>query len=693
MSALHEKEAEARLDAYRKSALSSAVSYDDLEQAWQRDQMALDVAPNDAAALRLKEAILAELGTLTEKGQAELHEYEQALSAQKPGYMHLAMARQLAGKAVAIDPQFKPAQSLSTKIASETGAIEASIKQAQSFVSSQKLDEALASVAKYRCFAGEEPRIADVFEANYQYHLGRARTLEGEQKWREAAEEYDKAAEVKKSPELVNSANRNRATYKAAQDKIMADAAVQRSMEYEADRNYIDAYEILAVLPDSERALVTDRMVSLEEAYIKSAVQEAKRLEDAHTPIKGKRDEMEVQRAYEFLKRVNALEDDRDLKVRLDLLAQTLSDYYVQQAKRYLDKPLGSGIGVAWIYLDKAQQYRANRDDIRDERTRNASLHDMRSTLSIGVSFRDQTSQRDSTGFAALLSDAIATGLGTSELPITIVRSGEEFSPNFRLVGDVIQHRATSVPTIEPMQSKYRAAMRELPNEDWNRANGDYQAAKVDLESAQRVLEGAQARGKKNDIAAAGERVSLAKKRVLETGQKLDSIPRTLQSDVIRPYTYVKKTYNLSAVVELAARIEDAGQRTVYALTPIKKSASKAVVVLENVKAEDTEGVKPQGTQPDETQLLTDAENEARDALIKQVGEKVQELPVIILARARQDLTNGDLDGAAECYILYLNSTPGEETKDRIEAKRFLQDQFNISQDQFKTSKVANSGS
>ena len=37
--------------------------------------------------------------------------------------------------------------------------------------------------------------------------------------------------------------------------------------------------------------------------------------------------------------------DDQDLKLRLDLISQTLSDYYVAQAKKYLDKPLGSGVG------------------------------------------------------------------------------------------------------------------------------------------------------------------------------------------------------------------------------------------------------------------------------------------------------------------------------------------------------------
>jgi hypothetical protein len=39
---------------------------------------------------------------------------------------------------------------------------------------------------------------------------------------------------------------------------------------------------------------------------------------------------------------------------------------------------------------------------------------------------------------------------------------------------------------------------------------------------------------------------------------------------------------------------------------------------------------------------------------------------------------DGDNDGTAEAYILYLNSTPDSPTKEREEAKKFLRDQFNM---------------
>jgi len=45
---------------------------------------------------------------------------------------------------------------------------------------------------------------------------------------------------------------------------------------------------------------------------------------------------------------------------------------------------------------------------------------------------------------------------------------------------------------------------------------------------------------------------------------------------------------------------------------------------------------------------------------------------------ARKRLVDGDTDGSAEQYILYLNSTPETQTPERDEAKKFLHDQFNM---------------
>jgi hypothetical protein len=681
LAALLLKEGEDGLAAYHKSASTNAPAYSDLRTAFLRADQVRELLPANEATAKLRENVRAELVLVADKARAELQAYKQALTGHTAGYVHLANARQLTDHALEVDPHFDQGLTLQTAIAAESKRVDTALRSAESMVPAQRYDEAVTAIAEFRAFAAEEPRISAIINTAYKYHFDRGKEDAANQKWRDAVQEYLKAADLKPGPESAGALQQAQAEFLSSTNRAAADAAMQQSTAFEQDKHYIEAYEVVADLPEAQRVLVQDRVQALEPNYVKAASDEAKKLRDAHVPIQGKADEIGVQKAYEYLRRAGTLRpDDQDLKLRLDLISQTLSDYYVVQAKKYLAKPLGSGVGVAWLYLNEAQQYKSNRDDVRDERTKNTAIHSVRSTLSIKVVFRDQTSRRDASRFADQLSDAIATGLDTTNLPVKIIRAADAtpVDPNFTLTGDVLEHRSLPNVVVDSIASEYRAGEREIPNEEWNKANRDYEAATLDLQKQQKLLEGAQAHGKKKEISTATDAVDAAQKKVEEAHTKLDSIPKTDFKDLVKPYTYTRKTIDLSAVVEVGFRIVDANGAIIANDPSVKKADQKQFVVLENVKPEDTKGVKQSGAAPDETQFLTDVEITARIALIKDVKEKVEALPSKILAQARKRIMDGDNDGTAEAYILYLNSTPDTSTPEREEAKKFLRDQFNM---------------
>ena len=676
------KEGEDHLAAYRRSAATAAPAYAELKTAKVRSDDARALAPSLAVALKLRDDVRAELGALTEKGRTQFQAYKSALAGHTPGYGHLLQARDLTSQAIEIDPQFEQSQAVQGNIAAESRSLESALVTGENLKAKQRYDEALTAISAYVSFADEEPRIGAIVDAAYKFHFEQGAKFASGEKWQDAVHELRRAHEIKKTPEAAAALKKDEQSLEIANTRADADAALAKSTAFEGQKQYIAAYEVLADLPPASRGLVAERMQALREIYIKSASDEAKVLQAAHTPIHGRNDEVEAEHAYDLLERAYSAggEEDKNLKLRLDLLAQTISDHYLEVARRYLQKPLGSGVGLAWLYLDLAQQYKSNRDDVRDERTKSTALHQMRSKLSVRVVFRDQTSRRDSAGFAEQLSDAIATGLETSSLPVRVVRSNDttDAEPNFQLVGDVLEHRPTVVATVEAKESKYRFSSRDVPNEVWNKANREYEAANQELESAQKALEGAQARGKKKEISEANDRITAAEQKVQEAHKKLDSIPKTNPEDIVKPYSYTKKSIDLKAAVELAFRIVDSSGNVIDVVPAFKKENHNTVIVLENVKPEDTEGVKAQGSPPDEIQYLNDVEIEAREALIKTAREKVEGLPARILEQARKRVQDGDLDGAAEAYILYLNATPEGETKERGEGKKFLSDNFNI---------------
>jgi hypothetical protein len=669
------------LDAYRKSLTTSSRDYAALRSAKVQAAQAIGVLPSDAAANKLDAESRDEIGKIIAEGQSELQAYKKSMKAHTAGYGHLTAAGNLASALIQIDPHYQPALPFEDSVSDETRTFESTVKSGESLVDAKQFDQAYAAVAPYVSFEKEVQQIDAIIQAAHDFHNRKGQELAEAYDWEGAVKEFQRASEIRQTEQNAASLKKAKAELQAANDRHAADLAIQQSQVYATSGQAIAAYELFLNLPQRQRVLVAGQMEQLRPSYITAASEAAMDLQQAHEPIRGLIDELEIERAYGYLKQANSMTDDPRMKDRQQDLADKLSEYFLAQAKKYKEKPLGSGAGLCWSYLDKALAYNAsNLGEVRDEQTLAAAAYQMRSSISIGVSFRDQTSRRDSAGFAEQLADALATGLENSGLPVRVIRPGDKppLEPNFQLVGDVLQHRPTKVPTAKSKESKYRAGQQQSPNDDWNRANRDYEKAKLDLDKAQSLLQAAVARGKKKEMSDANEQVTAAQKKVEDDLARLDLIPKTLSTDIIKPYTYTEITVDLGAVVQLQFRVNELGGTLVENSPLINKQDTKRFIVLEDVKSEDTEGVKKEGTIPDETQFETDVENSARDALLKAVRESVAKFPDQIFDKARKRLESGDVEGAAESYILYLNSTTAEPSAKREQAQQFLKDRFNI---------------
>lgn len=682
LSTLFVRDGETSFTQYTESVAKKSANYEALKSAKSAADQALAANPNDDAATGLSKKVHDEVASLAKRSEAELQQYRQALSAEKPGYMHLVTSETLANAAANIDPKSGAALVAVKDCQQERESFSGTIQTAQGQLASQNFDQALQTITSLRAFRRENADVRTILHSVYGFHMDRAMKLSQSGDWREAVKEYQSAADIDSNAEVQTSLKNAQQQAQIAGDKTAAQAALLKSQELQASGDYIGAFEVLDTLPPSQRALCTDRLNELKDRYIQSASQTAIGLQKTHEPIRGISDEQGIERAYAYLQRCYALTENPSFEDRITSLADALSAYYLQQGKRYMERPAGIGTNVGWTYLNKAVQLKAsNVEEVRDEIARDTNAYQLRSKLSIRVGFRDQTSLRDSTGFASQLADALATGLETSGLPIKVVRPGETASiePNFVLIGDVLRHEVNTTAEENPKDSKYRAGEHEIPNEKWNKANRDYESANLELQSQQKVLEGASAHGKKKDIENANKAAIEAQKKVEAARERLDAIPRTQPEDIERPYTYTEVTTRFSEVVELQFRILDNGGNVIAPIKPVTKTAEKKYIMLKDVKPEDTTGVRAQGTTLDPKAFQSSFENDVRDELIKKTLEQVGNLPTTLLDLAGKKASEGDVDGAAELYILYLNSTPPGSTTERVRAQKFLVDQFNFS--------------
>ena len=676
--------AQSKITEYSRTAPAETPRLGLLKQARAYVSEAETLSGNRAATDKVRQELHAQLDLLLEKDRRQLQSFTKALAQRAAGYEHLVAAKKRNEQILEVEPDYPPAIALHNEISSEENNLDTVLHNADSQMLARLYDDALKTVDAYRGMSAEIPQIANIIETAYRFHFSRAQQLSAQGSWEQAADEFRAAIKVRPDIQETAAALKNAEAQAAnALNRRVAEQALADSRNYAQKNDFIAAYDVLANLPDQQRALVADQLDVLKKDYAPAAARRAMKLQEVHLPIRGRADEEAIRQAYELLQRSGAISNDPAVKLKVDLLSDKIGAYYLDQARRYLQKPMASGVGLGWLYLREAQRYEPTLDAVKDEMARYQGAYQLRGRLSVGVVVRDQSSRREGgQGFADQLGDAIANGLESSSQPMKVIRRYSEdpnaVQPDFVLVSEILQHRMVKNTNLETLPSKYRAGTHEVKNEAWLTANQAYTQAQQDLRLAQRAVADAQQRHNKKDIAAATDTLTAAQQKADDLRKQLDTINPTRPEAVLEPYNYTRKTIDVTAVVELAFRLTDTSGNLIDSTPSIQREDHKTYVVLENVKPEDTEGVKAMNTPPDEVQFVTDLELQARDALVKAIGEKAAHLPEKILQQARQRSQQQDIDGAAAEYIVFLNSTPDNGSPERAEAAVFLRDHYNL---------------
>ncbi|MGD0415906.1 MAG: hypothetical protein ABSA80_11170 [Terriglobales bacterium] len=685
IAGFHQAAAEAAFAQYQISSGTKTQDIAMLRQAFLEAQTASQSSPNYKPGARLMDDIGRELDNLARPDQTRLQAYRKSLQDHTTGYSQLSAAKQHVERLLEVRPDYAPLLSLESEIAAEQRKLETTIVNAQVLIAESRYDQAVNSLGPYVAFASEMPRVDGVLDAAFKHHYEHGRKLALSQDWEKAIVEFGEAAAIRPDRKDVQVAADNAATQlEARRNQQAADSAVVESDEYVQKKQFVEAYNVLADLPEKQRGQVTAQLAALSHDYIGEAVRRAQKIQESHVPIKNPADENAALEAFVLWDRASSLGDDPAVTLKRDFLSAKISAYYLDQAHRYLQKASGSGAGVGWLYLKQAVRYGiTNLDSLKDEMARYEPLYQRRSQLSVGIEFRDQTSRRDSHGFADQLADTITSGLDSSGMPIAVLRNSsgvaEAQQPNFTLVGQVLEHRMVKNANLEAPESKYRAGAHETKNPAWLQIESDYESAQQQLSSLQHVLADAQAQHKKKQVIAdANDAVQQAQKSIDELRHKLETTEQSRVETVVESYHYTKKTIDLTAAAEIEFQFRDRAGNLVGQPADVRKDKHTTTVVLQDVKAEDTGGITNQGVEPDGGQFLTDLEIDSRNALVKVVRERAAELPAEVLQAARTLAQQGDTDGAAELYVLYLNATPQGASPGRDEAVKFLRDQFNL---------------
>jgi hypothetical protein len=526
-----------------------------------------------------------------------------------------------------------------------------------------------------------------VFQNAYDAYFVQAQELDATKDWQAAIAAYRNALKAKDTQDARAALQSAETQYTAAQDDAAAKAALDKSKTYEASHDMIPAYEVLASLPERQQGIVKEDLTRLTPQYVTAASDKAKDIAQLYDTIKGIGDEKAVETAYKYLGNAYDLSIDDAVKqgfqVRIQNLSDELSAWFLDRAKNRLSKPLGSGTEIGWAYLKEAESYKGvNLEAVRDQMKMAAVAHEMHSKLSVRVQFRDQTSQRQSEGFASQMESGVAAGLDSSGMPVKIIRSGDTaqpgVDPDFLIAGDVLEHNISMPPTVESIDSTFLAGTHDVPSDDYNKLQRQYDSATDELHTAQAALQGAETKGQKKAVTEANNSVQAAQKKIDAIRTRMDSTPKNHTEDVTRPYTYKKTTYNVTNRIVLQFRIDDTFGNQRGEPIQVTKEEHKQFIVLSDVNPTDNNHIKNDGTLPDREELQNQLENTAREELIAKIREKIVELPHKVYEDGQRREHDGYPDDAAEAYMRYLDVAPADQLEERDHAEQFLKEQFNF---------------
>ncbi len=200
------------------------------------------------------------------------------------------------------------------------------------------------------------------------------------------------------------------------------------------------------------------------------------------------------------------------------------------------------------------------------------------------------------------------------------------------------------------------------------------------LQTAQRALEGAAARRQEESNCgckkASGRSAKESRKLRGSSGTLLPKVPSCRDGAAL--YLYRGRVNHLKATVELGFVIQDTSEAVIVPTVPILETQEKPFTVLENVKPDDTMGVRAEGEVPSETQFLEKSKmRPAIDCSLKPRKRSIGLPPLILQSADRKAAKRITME--PQSYICFT-STPlrARAHPERKRAQKFLQDNYNF---------------
>ena len=269
LAGLYAQAGQKALDSYTKTAASSAPDYSSLKLARTFAEQAMAVSPDLPEVKTLDGGVEAALAAIVEKSRNELNAYLAAMKGGAGGYGHLGTAKRLAEIANGIGIT-KSGNAVLGEVMRAYDAVEDAMRQAESSATARQYDQALTTIDPYRSFAGEEPRIAAIIDADYNYHVEAASAGEDLPNWERRLRNLRKRKRQRARRKSAACWPMRACNGRLPGTRRRRSIAQAQSASYEQQKAHPRPTSCWTSFRTDQRTLVADDLQRLQSAYIQA---------------------------------------------------------------------------------------------------------------------------------------------------------------------------------------------------------------------------------------------------------------------------------------------------------------------------------------------------------------------------------------------------------------------------------------
>lgn len=652
------------------------------QQSWENF---LERFPTSSHAPAARESLTA---TYLARFHQVLNRFQEALRERKPGFAHLAEARQWFERVRSLNVRTPAVADAETALTQLETDIANRLRQARLQAENADFTAAQQTLEPLRHFRDEFPELAAELDAirrlAAQHHITQARQRLAKAQFDEAVRELDTAASYEPLDEiraLRGEIELQRAAYLRQQEIRQAS---ERAQQATARNDYAEAFDILAPLAlryPEEREL-QENFASLQRLYSSALLAEVVEVEKLHTPIQGPADEEVLLRLQGRLARLSEFDTATELAVWRDRLSTYLADYYHQRANKIAEANKEVLSPLAFAFLQQAYHFALDKSALSEFADWRARIEDQM-RIGVALNFRDLTPEAAGQYLLAELSAYLSSAIQQSGLPhvqLLEVSRGELPRPVLEFTVQLLRVSVRDSAEPQPGASQYSAGFRQIPNPRWHEAKAAYDGAVESYEQVRARVEQNRRKKKypKQEQQADAAALARAEAGLKEAKAALDAVPAFVEEEDVRPYEFTRRKLVRTAEIRLTYRWVNVltGVQEVQQLLETKESAEGVEVT--GVHAADKQGHR------NESANLPDAET-LRSAALRKIQKQLAEQALSDLKayigrdfeRAQLKASRNEHESAAEDYLRFLfNSAPDDPR--RQQALEYLERQFQL---------------